>query len=305
MSESTRSHCTYLRADHWGMAAKACLSAVTASQDNLAILYVGPGLAPDLSSILTFLRAARPQTHWQIATVPAVFCRDWFSDHSHAVAMISLFLPPETFHATIETVKGWQTVAGTVQTTPPLCVLSASTQCWTRIAEPHAVTEQWENTILGLDGRSALSVFKQDIGPLLARDLRRAEGFIHIGLVDEQDTLQVCLKLLCDERHGCLIIDPPPEPGQKLQVIRRDQNMLRSQITTLINDLHRLAGPRQIIAAHFMGCPSRHDWVHSHNDRDHALLSELLGDIPFIGALSNQAPIGSATLSLLCWDDAP
>ena len=46
----------------------------------------------------------------------------------------------------------------------------------------HQVTEARDNIAISLDGRPALEVFREDIGEILARDLRRVDGYIFAAI---------------------------------------------------------------------------------------------------------------------------
>lgn len=61
-------------ADHWGLAAKACLERLGAAQGNanLGIIYVTETFAADLQSILTFLRETTRVETWVGAAVPGL-----------------------------------------------------------------------------------------------------------------------------------------------------------------------------------------------------------------------------------------
>ncbi|MGE4279175.1 MAG: FIST C-terminal domain-containing protein [Magnetospirillum sp.] len=61
-------------AEHWGLAAKACLERLEAAQGNanLGILYVTETFAADLQSILTFLRETTRVETWVGAAVPGL-----------------------------------------------------------------------------------------------------------------------------------------------------------------------------------------------------------------------------------------
>ena len=50
------------------------------------------------------------------------------------------------------------------------------------IGPVHRIDEARDNVVMVIDGRPALSVFLEDIGPDLAQDLRRLGGVIFAGL---------------------------------------------------------------------------------------------------------------------------
>lgn len=60
-------------------------------------------------------------------------------------------------------------------------VATRHTQGCTPLPARHVVTECEDNIVITLDGRPALDVFREDVGEVLARDLRRAAQFMHVG----------------------------------------------------------------------------------------------------------------------------
>jgi len=46
----------------------------------------------------------------------------------------------------------------------------------------HRIDEARDNVVMAIDGRPALTVFYEDIGPALAKDPRRLGGLIFAGL---------------------------------------------------------------------------------------------------------------------------
>ena len=77
-----------------------------------------------------------------------------------------------------------QVVSGGVSGTffsPNVAVVTRLSQGCSPIGPMRTVTAGTRNIIQGLDGRPALDVFKEDIGDVLARDLRRVAGYIFAG----------------------------------------------------------------------------------------------------------------------------
>ena len=65
---------------------------------------------------------------------------------------------------------------------PQVPVATGLSQGCTPIGPVRTVTAAEDNIVLEIDGRPALDVFKEDIGELLARDLKRVSGYIFAGL---------------------------------------------------------------------------------------------------------------------------
>jgi len=106
-------------------------------------------------------------------------------------------------------------------------VRTALSQGCTPIGQRHVVTECERNILIGIDGRPALDVFEEEIGEVLARDLRRAAGYIFVGFpVSGADTADYLVRNIVgvDTRHRLLAIGELLEPGQPLVFCRRDAN---------------------------------------------------------------------------------
>ena len=65
---------------------------------------------------------------------------------------------------------------------PGISVATGLTQGCMPIGPVHRIDEARDNVVMVIDGRPALAVFTEDIGPGLASDLRRVGGLIFAGL---------------------------------------------------------------------------------------------------------------------------
>ena len=68
---------------------------------------------------------------------------------------------------------------------PEVEVMTGVSQGCAPISVTHVVSDAVDNVIIGLDGKRALDVLKEDIGPELAGDLRRIEGRVFMALMVE------------------------------------------------------------------------------------------------------------------------
>ena len=98
-------------------------------------------------------------------------------------------------------------------------VATGLTQGCTPIGPAHKITRAQNNIIVEIDGRPALDVFKEDIGELLARDLRRVAGYIFAALpITGSDTGDYLVRNLVgiDPNHGLIAIGDMVEPGRSI-----------------------------------------------------------------------------------------
>ncbi|MDP4795814.1 MAG: histidine kinase, partial [Rhodospirillales bacterium] len=64
---------------------------------------------------------------------------------------------------------------------PDVPVTVGLSQGCSPLGEVHEITGGEGNVITEIDGRSAVEVFKEDIGEILARDLQRVAGYVHVA----------------------------------------------------------------------------------------------------------------------------
>src|SRR5260370_31769542 len=86
------------------------------------------------------------------------------------------------------------------------------------------IDEARDNVIMAIDGRPALAVFNEDIGPDLARDPRRLGGLIFAGLpVAGADTGDYLVRhpMAIDPRQGWIVLGAEIAPGHPLLVFPR------------------------------------------------------------------------------------
>lgn len=175
-------------------------------------------------------------------------------------------------------------------------VLAGLTQGCTPLGPQHMVTQAWDGVVVSLDGRPALDVFKQDVGELMARDLSRAAGYVHVGLpVPTSDSVQgsdagdylVRTLLGIDPRKGWLAVGDRIDIGQRLMFVRRDPNAARADMTRMLADVrNRLAG-RRPRAAFYASCIGRGRHMFGTAGAEAAMIQEALGPVPLIGFFAN------------------
>lgn len=169
-------------------------------------------------------------------------------------------------------------------------VLTGMTQGCTPIGPVHTVTEVWEGVVMQLDQRPALDVLKEDVGELLARDLRRIAGYIHVGLpIPESDKpdYQVRTLIGIDPGHGWLAIGDQPQVGDALMFVRRDANTALADLKRMLGDLKTRLGNRPIRAGHYVSCVGRGIHMFGEDGAELAVLHETLGEFPLIGFYAN------------------
>jgi len=153
----------------------------------------------------------------------------------------------------------------------------------------HQMTDGKKNIIAMLDRRPALDVMKEEIGEVLARDLRRAAGYIFVGLpVRGSDTNDYLVRNIIgvDPENDLIAIGEHVQIGDEIIFCRRDQ-------ASAEEDLHRmLVAIKQQLDAPIRGgvyysCLGRGQNMFGAPHREMELIRDSLGDFPLVGFSAN------------------
>src|SRR5207249_2015958 len=99
---------------------------------------------------------------------------------------------------------------------PEVAVATGLTQGCMPIGPTHRIDDARDNIVMSIDGKPALSVFYDDIGPELAKDPRRLGGIIFAGLpVAGSDTGDYLVRNLMaiDPGQGWIVLGAEIAPG--------------------------------------------------------------------------------------------
>lgn len=168
-------------------------------------------------------------------------------------------------------------------------VVTGHTQGCTPIGPPHRVTASDRNIVVELDQRPALEVFKEDVGDVIAQDLRRAGGYIFAALpVAGSDTGDYLVRNLLgiDVAHKLLAVGEYLAPDATLMFCRRDGNTAREDMQRMLDDLRRRMGS-QPRGALYYSCLARGRHQFGDNSQELRMIQQTLGDIPLAGFFAN------------------
>lgn len=172
---------------------------------------------------------------------------------------------------------------------PGVQVRTRLTQGCAALPGRHRVTECDDNVIATLDGRPALEILKEAIGPEAARDLRRSVQFIHVGLPvagsDRGDYLVRNL-LGIDTRAGLIAIGDTVEPGTELLFCKRDTPSARVDLERILNEL-RETSSAPLRGALYYSCLGRGEHMFGERGAELGIVRERLGDVPLVGFFCN------------------
>jgi small ligand-binding sensory domain FIST len=184
--------------------------------------------------------------------------------------------------------RGGNGIAG-LMLAPEVAVATGLTQGCSPIGPVRRVDEARENVVMVIDGRPASTVFIEDIGPELARDLRRVGGVIFAGLpIAGSDTGDYLVRnlLAIDPGRGWLVLGAEIAPGDPILFCRRDPDSARRDMVRMVKQLAgRLSGPPK--AGIYVSCVARGAALFGQAAVETRLIRETLGEFPLIGFFAN------------------
>ena len=172
---------------------------------------------------------------------------------------------------------------------PEIAVATGLTQGCSPIGPVRRIDEADGNIIMTIEGRPALDVFKEDIGELLSRDLRRVAGLVFAGLpVAGSDTGDYLVRNLVaiDVGHKWLTVAHEVAAGDAVLFCRRDAPSARTDLKRMLAALKGRAGaPAR--AALYYSCVARGPNLFGDGSEELGLVREVLGEVPLVGFFGN------------------
>ncbi len=168
-------------------------------------------------------------------------------------------------------------------------VATALTQGCSPIGPIHEVDRCQGNIAIQLDGRPALDVLREDIGEVLARDLRRVGGYIFAAFpVPGSDRADYMVRNLVglDEERRLVAVGAPLEEGQRMMFCRRDGTTARADLERMLADLMRRA-PAPARGAVYFTCVGRGPNLFGERSAELAAIERGIGDVPLVGFFCN------------------
>ncbi|WP_343563659.1 FIST signal transduction protein [Kiloniella sp. b19] len=195
----------------------------------------------------------------------------------------------------------WPLVADTVQDggfggvilNDAVGVMAGLTQGCSAIGEVHRVTGVDGTMLTSLDGRPALDVLKEDVGELLARDLRRLGGYVFVArrYQDEERAghnqvsggdYRVHHLLGITVETGELHLDISFAEGDEIFFCRRDNQAARQDFYRMLDEM-RSKLPSEPKGGIYISCIGRGRALFGPNSEEWSILNEELGSIPMVG----------------------
>jgi len=172
---------------------------------------------------------------------------------------------------------------------PDIPVVTGMTQGCSPIGPTRRISEARDNIIMAIDGRPALEVFKDDIGELLSRDLKRVAGLVFAAFpVAGSDTGDYLVRNLVaiDVQRQWLAVAHAVSSGDSVLFCRRDPASATADLQRMLADLKRRAGgtPR---AGLYFSCVARGPNLFGESSQELRMIRDSLGDFPLAGFFGN------------------
>ncbi|WP_291511965.1 FIST N-terminal domain-containing protein [Acidithiobacillus sp.] len=171
-----------------------------------------------------------------------------------------------------------------------VAVVTRLTQGCSPIGPVHRVQEAQRNIIATLDRHPALEVLYAEVGEILARDIRRAAGFIFAALPvsgDDRGDYLVRNLVGVDQEHGLVAIGELVEPGQELMFCKRDAETARNDLARMLTDIDALRAGREIRGALYFSCLGRGESLFGPDSAELRQIAASLGPVPLVGFFAN------------------
>lgn len=169
-------------------------------------------------------------------------------------------------------------------------VITGLSQGCSPIGREHEITRCDENVLIELDGRPALEVFKEDIGDLLARDLRRTAGYIFAGLpIVGSDTGDYVVRNIIgyDTGRDWIGIAELVSPGQRIVFTRRDHGAAVEDLDRMVDRLTRRLNGRRPQAGIYISCLARGPNLFGPDSAEIRQIEARFPDVPIVGFFAN------------------
>lgn len=174
----------------------------------------------------------------------------------------------------------------------PLTVemVTGLSQGCTPLTAPRIATKVQQNIVIEIDGRPALDVFMEDIGPELAADLNQCAGVIFAARpVLGSDTADYTVRNLVgiDPRQKLIAIADELQDGDPILFCRRDSESAVADMRRMLVGLKRRIGAKPIRGGLYISCAARGPNQFTPPEREIDLIHETLGDFPTAGFFAN------------------
>jgi small ligand-binding sensory domain FIST len=169
-------------------------------------------------------------------------------------------------------------------------IITGLTQGCTPIGPARTVTGIDGPWVTTLDDYPALACLKDDIGPLLTRNLERATGFILAARPDDGgDRNDYLVRTLSDvdPLRNYIMIDDDLRPGDRICFVKRNPEGAKTDLRRLVSDLREQANGRPLLGALYHASIGRGRHLFGTDEAELGILKDELGSVPLTGFQTN------------------
>jgi small ligand-binding sensory domain FIST len=174
--------------------------------------------------------------------------------------------------------------------TDDVSIVTGLSQGCTAIGPTREITAVDGAWVVTIDHQPALDVLKQDVGPILSRNLDRLSGFILAARpqnrVGHPDLLVRELGDI-DPLRQMLMVGDDLRRGDPLCFVKRDPQGARADLRRMATDLRHRADNRPILGALYHSCVARGRQMFGTASTELFMIEEELGQIPLAGLFTN------------------
>lgn len=181
-------------------------------------------------------------------------------------------------------------VSGVLVSLADVPVQAGLTQGCSPIGPVRTITSAVDNVVLEIDGRPALSVLKEDIGEVLARDLRRIDGYIFVSFpVKGSDKADYLVRNLVgiDVENEAIAVGEYVAPGDSLMFCRRDHDSAVTDLKRMLGELKARTDDAPIRGGLYYSCIARGPNQFGGGSAELKIIEEVLGEFPLAGFFAN------------------
>lgn len=169
---------------------------------------------------------------------------------------------------------------------PEVAVATGLSQGCTPLGPTRRITECQRNVVVSIDGRPALDVFFEDIGPEFASNLRRAAGRVFVGVpVQGSDKGDYMVRNITgiDPNRKLIGIGDLLEQGQSILFCHRSPETARDDLAKMLAGLRKRVGTAKPRGAVYCSCVARGPHLFGEGNIEMGLIAEALGEVPLVG----------------------
>ncbi len=169
-------------------------------------------------------------------------------------------------------------------------VIAGLTQGCTPIGPMRAITRLDGFLVKELDGEPALAMLEEDVGPLLAKNPSRMQGFILAARPESYNPSQGYLVRDIgdiDPITRTIMVDDDLRLGDRLCFVKRDPAAAQADLKRMAADLQTRAAGRAVQGALYHSCVARGRHMFGDASSELELIEETLGEIPLAGLFTN------------------